>query len=270
MNRITSLPMRWTLISGGLLLLLIAVAAGWAFGRADEDAAWQQVQASGVIHVGLDAAYPPFEVVDEKGNIIGFDVDLANEIAGRLGVRVQFHNITYDALFDKLLIGEVDTVISAMVIAPEFAGKASFSIPYFSAGEHLIVPRNADTLTMSSLDGRSLAVEYGSGGDVEARAWERRLAALDILRYDNAGAAVNAVAAGEADAALVDGITARYAVAGQPTLQMGEMVTETYYGVAVHPDSLVLLDAINTALQDMLADGTINAITARWFGEIPE
>lgn len=270
MNRMTALPTRWKLIGGGLLFLLAAGAVWLMVGRTDEDAAWEQVQSSGVIHVGLDAAYPPFEVVNENGNIIGFDVDLANEIAARLGVAVQFHNITYDALFDKLLIGEVDAVISAMVIAPEFAGKASFSIPYFSAGEHLIVPRDADTLTMRALDGQSLAVEYGSGGDVEARAWERRMESLDILRYDNAGDAVNAVAVGEADAALVDGITARYAVAGQPTLQLGEMVTETYYGVAVHPDSLVLLNAINTALEEMLADRTVDTITAKWFGEIPE
>src|SRR5687767_12691891 len=122
-------PRKW-LIGGALLtLLLILLAVGYRFlNRPPEDAAWEHVQQTGVIRVGMDAAYPPFESINEHNELVGFDVDLANEIGQRLGMRVEFVNIAYDGLFDALLTGRVDMLISGLVDAREFWGKANFSV----------------------------------------------------------------------------------------------------------------------------------------------
>lgn len=218
-----------------------------------------------MLRVGMDAAYPPFENVNEQNQIVGFDVDLANEIGRRLGLEVELVNIPYDSLYDSLVTEQVDMLVSALIAAYEYEAKADYSIPYFNAGQHLVVPADAPIRAMDDLEGRTLAVEVGSGGDVEARKWERRLADLAVERYTDPDAALLAVLAGDADAALVDGISARLVAGAQPGLTVAAAVTDELFAIAVHPDSDDLLDNVNEALEDMFEDGTIDALIAAWF-----
>jgi ABC-type amino acid transport substrate-binding protein len=262
------LSRRFLLSSGGLALILL-IGLGlllWSGGSEEEDRAWQQAQATGVLRVGMDAAYPPFEYVNEQNEIVGFDVDFASEIGRRLGFEMVFVNMAYDALYDALLIGQVEVVISALVAAPQFEGKAAFTAPYFNAGEYLVVREGGPIRQMADLDGHTLAVEYGSGGDVEARNWERRLADLTVTRYPDPGTALLAVVNGEADATLVDGITARLGVGEHPELVLADNVVDTLYVVAVHPDSTTLHARIDEVIWEMLHDGTVSDLIEEWFG----
>jgi polar amino acid transport system substrate-binding protein len=194
---------------------------------------------------GARCIVPPFEFVSEQNEIVGFDVDLANEIGRRMGIQMEYVNIAYDGLYDALLTRRVDVLISGLVATPEFAGRANFSVPYFNAGEHLVVRTDSSIFIMEDMEGRSLAVEYGSGGDVEARKWERRLSDLTVVRYPDANAALQAVINGEADAALVDGITARLGVGQHPELGLADNVVETLIAAGVHPESPTLAAQID-------------------------
>lgn len=246
-----------------ILFLSLLLAA---CGPREEDRAWEQVQATGIIRVGMDAAYPPFEDVNEANEIVGFDVDLAREIGNRLGVEVQFVNIPYDGLYDALVTGQADMLVSALVAGWENEAKANFTVPYFNAGEHLVVPTGSDLLSMDDMAGRTLAVEYGSGGDVEARKWERRLADLTVVRYADPTSALNAVTDGEADAALVDGISARLGAGASEELSVTESVTDQLFAIAIGDESDVLLEQVNETLDAMLRDGTVGTLIERWFG----
>jgi polar amino acid transport system substrate-binding protein len=250
-------------ITPWLWMALLAVILTGCGGKADR---WQEVSEGGVLRVGLDASYPPFEQADGAGEITGFDVDLANEIGRRLGVEVAFTNIAYDGLYDSLATDQVDVLISALAAGGDAEGRADFSDPYFNAGQHLVTPVGSAITTMDDMEGRRLAVEVGSGGDVEARRWERRLASIDITRTESPDAAVRAVLAGAADAALVDGITARLAVGGSDGLVLGEAVTDELYAIAVDEESPRLRAQINEALAAMMADGTVDALIETWFG----
>lgn len=257
------------LIAAAIVLVLIAgvvVSGGAGIGR-PKDETWQRIEQTGTLRVGMDASYPPFENLDEAGNMIGFDVDLANEIGRRLDVRTVPVNIAYDGLPDALLSSQVDILISALTAPPQLQGKAWFSVPYFDAGDVLVVGSGSPINTMADLEGRTLAVEYGSGGDVEARKWERRLANLTVKRYPLADAALDAAAAGEVDAALVDGIAARLGIGRHNNeLLLAEYVTESRFIIIAPEDSPTLHNEINTILQDMLQDGMIDQITEKWFG----
>jgi ABC-type amino acid transport substrate-binding protein len=231
-----------------------------------EDRALERIQDSGVLRVGMDASYPPFEALDAENQIVGFDVDVANELGKRLDVEVVFANIAYDGLYDALLTEQVDILISGLVAAPEFQGKANFSVPYFNMGEYLVVLRDSTLRQMEDTSGLTLAVEIGSGGDVEARKWQRRLGDLQILRQPDSGAALNAVLNGEADGAIVDGVTARLAIGQHPDLMLAENVVETLIAAGVHPESGALLGQIDDAMQSMLDDGTISELIDKWFG----
>lgn len=252
------------------LAVLIAWQAGLIFVLSlfqPKDIAWEHIQQSGTLRVGMDASYPPFETIDPaSGQPVGFDVDLANEIGRRLGVQVTFANIAYDGLYDALLTGNVDVLVSAMADLPQFQGKAAFSLPYFNAGEMLIVRRGSPLRTMDDMSGHTVAVEYGSGGDVEARKWQRRIKDLQVKRYQDPEAALKAVSSGEADAAIVDGIAGPLAVGQGQDLVAGPHLVDTLFAAAVASDNDVLLGKVNDVLQTLSADGTLGRLTEKWFG----
>ena len=226
--------------------------------------ALDRVLATGVLRVGMDASFPPFEYVDDAGNLIGFDVDLAREVAARLGVRAEFvANLPYDGLYDALTAGRVDAVISALYVDPARMGSFSYSAPYFDAGQVLVA---RDETLAEDLAGRTLAVEFGSEGDVVARGWQRRLSGLRVLPCQTAAEALERLVAGEADAALVDHLSALAAMGAGYDLAVVASVTAEPYAVAVRRQDRGLLRAVDAALAEMRADGTMTTLQRRWFG----
>ncbi|HEY76189.1 MAG TPA: amino acid ABC transporter substrate-binding protein [Thermoflexia bacterium] len=246
-----------------VLVLLLATC------RPSPDAL-DRVLETGVLRVGMDASYPPFEYIDGEGNLVGFDVDLAREIATRLGVEPRFvANLPYDGLYDSLTAEQVDVVISALYVDPTRTADFTYSTPYFDAGQVLVMAEGTEGIDgMADLDGRTVAVEFGSAGDVEARAWARRLASLTILPCQTADEALAKVAAGEADAALVDHLSAL--MTSMEGLRIVEpMVTSEPYAIAVRREDRRLLEAIDEILAAMRDDGTLDRLQARWFTAAP-
>jgi len=256
-----------------LCLLLIVLTA-----CASPDDAWNRVRETGVLRVGMDAGFPPFESVAADGTLVGLDVDLARELGRRLGVEVQFvANLSYDGLYDALAADRVDVVISALVVNPARMGDFAYSVPYFDAGQVLVArsfpflppasggDRGGEIEKMADLSGRTLAVEFGTQGDLEARKWGRRLPDLTVVPYQTAVEALAAVASAEADAALVDHVSALAAIRTEGELiAVGEPVVEEPYAVAVRKKGQHLLQAVNEALAGMEADGTLEALIVEW------
>ncbi len=235
-----------------------------------DSGAWERVQQSGVLRVGLDPTYPPFEVADDNG-VQGLDVDLAHALAEELGLRAEFVYFGYDGLYDALATNQVDVLISALVIMPERQRDFAYSEPYFNAGEFLIIPNNAegDIQEMDQMSGKRLAVELGSLGHVEATQWANRLRDLEILPFSSAGEALDAVASGQADAALVDHISGRLYLKEQPGEQtpltkVDTPVTVEPYTLVVRIEDETLLVKLDEALQSLKEKGRLSAIIAHW------
>jgi ABC-type amino acid transport substrate-binding protein len=246
-----------------LFILLVACA------RPDDT--WERIREVGVLRVGMDASFPPFEYVAADGTLAGFDVDLARELGRRLGVEIEFvANLPFDGLYDALEVSRVDVVISALVVNPDRMSDFCYSTHYFDAGQVLVLPptpapaEGESIQEMADLDGRTLAVEFGSHGDMEARKWARRLPDLTVTHYETAAEALTAVAAGEADAALVDHVSALMEGSGLTIVK--QSVVEELYAVGVHRRSRYLLRAINDVLADMEKDGTIDGLVTEWMG----
>lgn len=248
----------------GLALLASLVFCG-LLGCQRKDTTWQAVQARGTLRVGLDPTYPPFENVAPDQSLDGFDIDFAEEIGRRLNLDIEYVPLAYDGLYDSLIVGRVDVLISALRVTPDQQGRVVYTVPYFNAGEMLVVPRESDITEMEDLDGGVVAVEYGSEGDVQARAWQRRLASLEVLRLADPGEALDAVQAGEADAALIDGISARLSDDDYPALTPVTIVSEDLYAVVVRKDSLALQSELNAVISAMLDDGTMGELEEKWF-----
>ncbi len=240
----------------GLLLAALFLLA--ACGRGGES--WQRIQEAGVMRVGLDPTYPPFENAD-GGELRGIDVDLAIELAGRLGLEAQFVYFGYDGLYDALGTGQVDALISALVVRPDLLRDFAASEPYFNAGQVLVVADSSPIGGMQDLRGRLLAVELGAQGHVTATEWQRRVPNLGIWPNDTPHEALAAVSLGDADAALVDGISARLYLAAQSDLQLlSPPVTVEPFVMVVRIEDQRLLEELNRALRAVEQDGRLEAI----------
>ncbi len=262
---------RWQQALGLALLAALLAAAGytlWQRGRRPDDL-WARVQRSGVWRVGLDPSFPPFESLDEAGQIVGYDVDLARAIAARWGVTVMFHSIAFDSLLEAVRAGQVDAAISALPVEPRRARDVAYSAPYFEAGLMLVVRADGkeEIRQVADLAGKRLAVEWGSAGDVEGRALGRRLANLTLLSFARPDEALQAVAEGRADAALVDGVSAwQFAGREAGVRLLGGAVVSDPYVIVLPIGSPGLLRAVNEALAELQADGTLAALRRKWFG----
>jgi polar amino acid transport system substrate-binding protein len=236
----------------------------------------EQVQATGQLRVGLDASFPPFEALDETGNVIGFDADLARAITRELGAEPVFVNIGFDGLYDALLARRVDVVISGLPYDPRWTRDVIYSQPYFNAGQVLVV-RADDTRFVEIgrgtgipmpelLTGRTVAVEWGSLGDMEARRLGEAAEGMQTLPQPTAQDALRAVAAGQADAAIADAVSV-YQFLGQNNgaVLVLERLTDEPYVIASRIRSRRLAEAIDQALEEVRESGVLDQLMAEWF-----
>lgn len=235
-------------------------------GCGERDPFLQRVQSSGVLRVGLDPSWPPFEYVDETGGIAGLDVDLAHAIADRLGVEVVLVPSGWEGLYAALFAGQFDAVISALPYDPWRTQEAAYSISYFNAGPVIVTSVDETGIAQpKDLDGRSVHVELGSEGDVQARRLRKKVPGIEVVTHDTAQRALAAVVAAPSSAAIVDAVTARLYLREKAGLQLvGEPLYDESYVIAVHPHARSLQRAIDEALIEMRDSGELDALLDRW------
>lgn len=249
-----------------LAAVCIVVTAIFVFAATRrEDKTWAHVRQSGVVRFGMDASYPPFDGLTSSGEFVGLDVDLARDLAQRLGLRAEFVPVGSDGLYDALTARRCDAVISALVPDPGRM-QVFYTAPYFDEGLVFVVPAQS-TLKPNDLKGRTLAVERGSDGDARAQWLARRTEDLHLAARDTPGEVMQLVESGQADAALTDTVTARQYVAAHPALRIGPRQMSSPYVIAVSANAPDLGRALDAALAQAKADGALERILARWLDQ---
>jgi len=249
-------------------LTLASLCLLLSIGCKSRDDAWLRIESSGVLRLGIDPTFPPFDFVGPTGTE-GLDVDLAHGVASELGLRAEFVHLSYDALYDALSTGQVDALISALIITPERTRDFAYSQSYFDAGETLFfLDSDSETGGMETLSGRILAVELGAQGHVEATIWSRRVTDLEVAIYNSGDEALMAVLSGEAAAALVDAVTGRLFAMKNPGLQRGiRPVTAEPYAMVVRRQDSALLEQLDSSLERLRSSGQLQQIIEKWLGE---
>lgn len=262
----------WTHPRLTLLALIIALGtvAGWMITRpgalfGPRDVTWHRVQTNKDLYVGLDPNYPPFaEWTPER--IEGLEADIAREIGWRLGGETSILIMGYDGLYDALYTGQVDFLIAGLTVDPGQEEWVHYTRAYFDAGQ-VLVSRSGDAYQhIRELDGKTVAVEIASAGHIAAQRWQRRLSALDVVPVMLPDEAMQAVQAGTVDAALVDTVSTRLYLEQHPDLVMAnETTVPEQYRIALRKENYRLIAAVEDALDEMIADGTLDALIAKWF-----
>jgi len=222
------------------------------------------------ITVGTDAAYPPFELIDEdSGEITGFDIDLMNKIAETGGFEVEYKNVNWDGIFVGLDNEDYDAIISACSITDERKELYDFTDPYYAISQALIVPIE-DVGAIADVDdlaGKKVGAQIGTTGAIFIGGLED----VELVNYDDNALAIEALLRGDVDAVVCDHPVAYdYALVNESYVGKLEVVNDNLnegdledYGIVVKKGNTAVLDLVNENLAKVLDEG-IEDIEKKW------
>jgi polar amino acid transport system substrate-binding protein len=217
----------------------------------------------GQLLVGTDAPYPPFEIgTPESGDFSGFDIDMMNAIADKLGLEPTYQNSSFDTIFRDTASGQFDIVAAASTITPDREKVVDFSRPYYEAQQALVVPEGSDIASVEDLSGAIVGVQQGTTGQALA---EDETDAGEVRGFGKGADALAAVTTEQVDAAIVDQPFAADTVEKQGGISIAEEIsTDEVYGFPVAPGNK-LLDGVNQAIQELIDDGTVDELYQEYF-----
>lgn len=228
--------------------------------------ALDQIKSAGALRVGTEGTYPPFTFHDASGALVGFDVEIAQEIAKRIGVEAQFVEGPWDGLIAGIDANRYDVVINQVGITDERKQKYDFSEPYIASKAALVVRGdNADITSFEGLKGKKAAQTTTSNFGKLAEA-----SGAEIVPTDGFDQSIALVIQGRADATINDSLSFFDFKKQQPDANVKIVATQPeadYSGVLLAKGKPELLAAINQALADIKADGTYATISQKYFGE---
>ena len=245
------------------------VGCGKKDGSPAASAASAPATASRVYLVGTDAAYAPFESQDEKGQIVGFDIDIVSAIAQKAGIEVKFVNTPWEGIFNALNQGDRDLLVSSITITDARRNSMDFSAPYFDAHQLIAVKANSKVSRFDDLKRLKVGVQNGTTGD-EAVSKLQGKNSPDIKRFESTPLALKELEAGGVDAVVADnGVVTNYVNnnAGSKFKTVNDPgFAPEQYGLAVKQGNADLLAKLNQGLAAIKADGTYDRIYAKYFG----
>lgn len=258
----------WTVVAALALTIGVLFAAGC--GSSDSSttsggtgaSADLGLKSSGKLLVGSDIPFPPFEFGNPPA-YDGFDVNLVDEIAKRLGLSVTWQDTPFNTIFVNLDAGQFDMVASASTITPERQQTVDFSDPYYEAQQALVVVPGSDIKTVQDLAGKTVGAQDGTTGEAYAN---DETDASTVQGYPQGPDVINALKTGQVDAGILDQPVAQDAVDKQGGVEIAAVIpTGELYGFAFQKDNDALREAVNKELKAMEADGALDKIYQKWF-----
>jgi ABC-type amino acid transport substrate-binding protein len=259
--------MRLRLTAVAAVFAIAAVGVGAGCGGDDDDNGGGGGNELGLIKegqllVGTDTPFPPFEI-GQPPNITGYDIEVVNAIAQKLGLDVTYQDTSFDTIFRDLAQGKFDMVVAATTITPEREQKVDFSDPYYAADQALVVAPGSDIKTVEDLDGKTVGAQDGTTGEAYAN---DETDASEVRGFPEGPDAINALKAGQVDATVIDQPVAQDALDKEGGIEIPTIIpTGELYGLPTPQDSDALREQINTALQELKDDGTLKGLYQKYF-----
>lgn len=256
------------LISIGVLSAGMMTGCGGSTAASGENASpstTTEVVSSDTIVMGTNAEFEPFEYRENGTDITGFDVEVAEEIAKKLGKKLVIEDMAFDSLIMALNSDKVDFVAAGMTATDERKTQVDFSTAYFKSKQMIIVKSdNADITSPDDLSGKKVGVQLGTTGDLFVSGTE----GVEVIQFQSGTAAVMDLKNGQVDAVVIDAEPAKKMIDGQSDLKLLEApFVEEEYAIAVKKGDADLLKAINDTLEALKADGTYDKIYVKYFGD---
>lgn len=215
-----------------------------------------------VLTMGTNAAFPPYEFVDENNNIVGIDAEIAAAVAEKLDMELEIKDMAFDSLITAVASGSIDVVLAGMTVTPERAESVNFSDSYATGIQVVIVTEDSAIATIDDLAGKKIGVQSGTTGDIYCAGDYGEDA---VSRYDNGALAVQALQNGQVDCVVIDNEPAKAFVEANEGLKIleTEYITEEY-AAAIAKENVELLDKFNAALAELKAEGKLDEIIGKY------
>ena len=230
---------------------------------ADENEAVEQEQVNdeNTLTMGTNAEFPPYEYY-ENGEIIGIDAEIAAAIAEKLGLKLVIQDMKFDSIITSVQSGGIDIGMAGMTVTDERKESVDFTSSYATGVQSIIVKEDSDIASPDDLAGKKIGVQLATTGDIYA---SDDYGEENVVKYSKGADAVLALTGGEVDAVIIDDQPAKSFVENNEGLKIldTEYVTEEY-AIAVSKDNKELTDKINVALEELIADGTVDNIVNKY------
>jgi polar amino acid transport system substrate-binding protein len=252
------------------LLAALAVCAIAVFvagcGSSSDDSTSSSGGGGEKLTVGSDVPYPPFEEFGKtKTEFKGFDIELVEAIAKKIGRTPEFKDTSFDTIFRDLAQGKFDMVASATTITDEREETVDFTNPYYlpSAQSIVVTKGNSDLKTGKDLEGLVVGVQQGTTGEEYV---EEEIKTKELRTFPQGPDTIPALKAGTIDAVVIDRPVAENIIAADSDLEIsGGIETEEQYGFVVQQDDEELLEELNEGLKEVIDSGEYKTIYTKWF-----
>ena len=223
----------------------------------------------GVFVLGLDDSFPPLGFRSENNEVVGYDIDLAKEVAKRLGVDFRAQPIDWDAKEMELETGKIDCIWNGFTITEERKNALSFTEAYLNNDQVLVVRADSGINSLADMKGKTVGIQSGSSAQeaVDDNA-EFAASISKLIMFKDNITALNDLDIGGVDGVVMDSVVANYSIAQtkKPFKVIDESLANEGYGVGFRKNEPELRDAVWAILKEMQADGTVAAISQKWFG----
>lgn len=221
----------------------------------------------GVLRIGMEGTYAPFTYKDEKGQLTGFDVDIAKAVAAKLGLKAEFVLTEWSGILAGLQANKYDVIVNQVGITAERQKTIGFSAPYAYSSPQIIVKKVGTFApkTLADLKGKRVGVGLGSNFEKQLR----DASGINVVTYPGAPEYLADLAAGRLDAAYNDRLLVGYLIKSQnlPVRGAGVIGDAEPVGIAMKKANTSLKIAVDRALLQLKADGTYAKISRQWFGQ---
>ena len=254
-----------------MLVCLMAASLAFASGKKDSgvDNSLEALKARGVFVLGLDDAFPPLGFRDDANNIVGYDIDLAAEVCKRLGVELKCQPIDWAAKEQELNTGNIDCIWNGFTMTPEREEALSFTKPYLDNAQVVIVRSDAGIASLADLAGKKIGLQAGSSAaDAVEVNPEFKATLAEVVEFKDNLTALMDLEIGGVDGVVMDMVVGNYSImtTGKDFVTLSESLSSEKYGIGFRKNDVQLRDEVQKILEEMAADGTVAAISAKWFG----
>ena len=215
--------------------------------------------------MATNASFPPYEFVDDNGEFAGIDVEIAGLIAEKLGLTLEIQDVDFGSIIGGVQTGKFDIGMAGMTVTEERLQNVNFSTSYAKGVQVIIVPEDSEIQSFDDLAAKEdviIGVQQNTTGHIYM---SDDLGEDHIIKYNTGNDAVQALVTGKVDAVVIDNEPAKSYVAANEGLKILETAYKTEdYAICVAKENTALLENINAALADLTADGSIDAIIAKY------
>ena len=245
-------------------LMLMSMFAGCAKSGSDNEL---NLVEKGKLIMSTNAAFPPYEMTDDDGKFIGIDVEVARAIADKLDLELVIDNMEFTAALEAAQKGKSDMVMAGVTVTPDREMVMDFSNSYATGIQVVIVPENSAIKTIDDLEGKKIGTQMGTTGYLYCSDTPDNggYGEENVVAYDNGITAVQALLKGQIDCIVIDNAPAQAFVkenAGLKILDANFTVED--YAIGFRKGNTALRDAVNKALAELIADGTVQKIVDKY------